>query len=183
MWNDWCGEVLDSCCARLHYRARICAEQMVWSRTRPLFAQKHLAASFPSRTPPSLLLFFVGVFIRVIQSKWFWLVYAKGELSSLAVHKGISLRKSEKGKEMRRRWVFVGSQLAEWVVVVLAKKLMHPLTHTTLILTYVTHTVWHLCCSYIYCTFNVCHIRDRTGRICSRLMHPVWLGWHTVKLT
>lgn len=103
---------------------RICAEQMVWSRTRPLFAQKHLAASFP-HTRRRLSSRFSGAFIRVIQSKWFWLVYAKGELSSLAVHKGISLRKSEKEKKRRRRVrrrAFVGSQLAEWVVVVFGQE-------------------------------------------------------------
>lgn len=101
---------------------RICAEQMVWSRTRPLFAQKHLAASFPHTRRRLSSRFFSGVFIRAIQSKWFWLVYAKGELSSLAVHKGILLRKSEKEKKRRRRRVFVGSQLAEWVVVVLGQE-------------------------------------------------------------
>lgn len=91
------------------------------------------------RVLPRLSSRFSGVFIRVIQSKWFWLVYAKGELSSLAVHKGISLRKSEKEKK-RRRCLWAHNWQNE-LLLSLAKRLMHSLTHTTLILAYVTHTV------------------------------------------
>lgn len=81
------------------------AEQMVWNRTGSLLALQNswqqrflffLKYTTAFRRPS---LSFLGVFIGVTQSKWFWLVYPKGELSSLAVDKGISLRKGEEEEE------------------------------------------------------------------------------------
>lgn len=80
------------------------AEQMVWNRTGSLLAfqnsWQHVFLFLTYTTTFRISsLSFLGVFIGLTQLKWFWLVYPKGELSSLAVDKGISPRKGEEEEE------------------------------------------------------------------------------------
>lgn len=120
MCNDWCGEVLDSCGARPHYRAEnLCRADGVEPDPATLCTET-LGSEFSLTHAVVFPLVFRGCLSEWCSQNGFDLFTQNGELSSLAVHKGISLRKSE--KEKKRRGALVGSQLAEWVVVVFGQE-------------------------------------------------------------
>lgn len=75
-------------------KLRICAEQTVSSQTRTLFALEPLAAGFLTHA----VVFFFHTDLQAFSQRFSqngFDLFTKGKLSSLAVHNGIPLRKSD----------------------------------------------------------------------------------------